>query len=151
MLNRPFTKSKNSLSKQGFVQNLSSENEFHFMCMRIKIIIFIEMALHGLLSLWKSSGGSRGGARGSAPPPLFFDRPPLPLSQGLDDPTPPLPLIWRSGPPTEERLEETRKSPPSQNVWFLKMQLKLTFQKKCYLFKFIPPCGSINADFRCYL
>ena len=139
MLNRPFTKSKNSLSKQGFVQNLPSENEFHFICTRIEIIIFIAMVSHGLLSLWRSSGGSRVGARVPAPPPtLFFDQnffpnflktaPPryLRVWMTAQHPPPLTPPPPSPSSPTEERLEETRKSPPSQNVWFPKMQLKLS-------------------------
>ena len=150
VLNRPFTKSKNSLSKQGFVQNLSSENEFHFICTRIEIIIFIAMASHGLLSLWKSSGGSRG-----APPPptLFFDQNFFPNFLETAPPSTYL-RVWITAPPPSSPLSEGLDpplKPPSQNVWFPKMQLKLTFQKKWYLFKFIPPCGSINADFLCYL
>ena len=93
MLNRPFTKSKKSLSKQGFVQNLSSENEFHFICTRIEIIIFIAMVSHGLLSLWKSSGGSRGGP---PPPPYFSTKIFFPI---FWRPPPPYLRVWMTAPP----------------------------------------------------
>ena len=45
----------------------------------------------------KTSGGSRGGARGTRPPPYFSTkmetRPSPFLSQGLDDPSPPPPYL----------------------------------------------------------
>ena len=61
--------------------------------------------------VWSSnqnSGGSRGGAWGACPSPIFRPNkkkiliPAPPLSQGLDDRVPPPPLIGRSGSATAE-------------------------------------------------
>ena len=155
MLNRPFTKSKNSLSKQGFVQNLSSENEFHFICTRIEIIILIAMASHGLLSRWKSSGGSRGGP---PPPPYFstkiffpiFWRPPPPYLRVWMTAPPPSPLSEGLDLPLKRDLRKLGNRILAKTCGSRKCNLNL-LSKKWYLFKLIPPCGSIKAEFRCYL
>ena len=75
-----------------------------------------------------SSGRSRGGARS---PPLFLDqtegrraekiffcdRPPPPLSQGLDDrPSTPYLGVWMTAPPLSQGLDD-RPSTPYLGVW----------------------------------
>ena len=154
MLNRPFTKSKNSLSKQGFVQNLSRENEFHFICTRIEIIIFIAMVSHGLLSLWKSSGGSRGGHPPPPPPPYFstkifsqfFGDPPPPLSQGLDD-RPPSPLSEGLDPPLKRDLRKLGNRLLAKTCGSRKCNLNLLSQKNATCSNSYPPVALLKQNF----
>ena len=68
------------------------------------------LSCHSALEFEQNQWRIKGRGRGTCPPPPFifgpnwgpkgrkktFWRPPPSLSQGLDDPPPPLPLIWRS-------------------------------------------------------